>query len=145
MSGEVAITNAGVTSLATTIANAHTFSGAITFSSSILSGTYHLEPSEVDDGNSGTADTIDFGAGSAHKSTLTGSVTYTFSNPQIGGAYVLRVLTGAGSFAVTWPTTVKWAGGSAPTVTTTAARMDLFNFYWDGTNYYGSFTQNYTP
>jgi hypothetical protein len=32
MSGEVSITNAGVTALATTIANAHTFSGQITFS-----------------------------------------------------------------------------------------------------------------
>lgn len=115
------------------------------FTTQVTFGNYHLEPSEVDDGNSGTADTIDWSAGSAHKSTLTGNVTYTFSNPVTGGSYVLRVLTGAGSFAVTWPGTVKWPGGVAPTITVTAARMDLFNFYWDGTNYYGSFAQNYTP
>lgn len=110
----------------------------------ITFGNYHLEPSEVDDGNSGTSDTIDWSAGSVHKSTLTGNVTYTFSNPVTGGVYVLRVLTGAGSFTVTWPATVKWAG-SAPTVTTTASRMDLFTFLYDGTNYYGTYAQNYTP
>lgn len=128
-----------------------TFTGTVTMpggsltSSAWAFGNYHLEPSEVDDGNSGTADTIDWSAGSAHKSTLTGNVTYTFSNPVTGGAYALRVLTGAGSFTATWPATVKWAGGTAPTITTTASRMDLINFYYDGTNYYGSYTQNYTP
>jgi hypothetical protein len=111
----------------------------------ITFGNYHLEPSEVDDGNSSTADTIDWSAGSAHKSTLTGSCTYTFSNPVTGGSYVLRVLTGAGSFTVTWPATVKWTGGSTPTVTATASRMDLFSFYYDGTNYYGTYVQNFTP
>lgn len=106
---------------------------------------YRLDPVEFDDGNSGTSDTIDWANGSAHKSTLTGNVTYTFSNPVTGGAYLLKVLTGAGSFTVTWPGTVIWSGGAAPTVTTTAARADLFNFYWDGTSYYGSYSQNYTP
>lgn len=115
------------------------------FYGSIIFGNYHVEPSEFDDGNSSTADTIDWSQGSAHKSTLTGNVTYTFSSPQTGGAYVLRVLTGAGSFTATWPATVKWPSSTAPTITVTAARMDLVNFYYDGTNYYGSFTQNYTP
>lgn len=108
-------------------------------------GNYHIEPGETDAGNSGTADTIDWSLNSAQRSTLTGNVTYTFSNPVTGGSYVLRVLTGAGSFTATWPATVKWAGGTAPTITTTASRMDLVNFYYDGTNYYGSYTQNYTP
>lgn len=108
-------------------------------------GNYHMEPSEVDAGNSGAADTIDWSACAAQKSTLTDNVTYTFSNPVTGGTYVLRVLTGAGSFTVTWPATVKWAGGVAPTITTTASRMDLISFYYDGTNYYGSYTQDYTP
>lgn len=101
---------------------------------------------ETDDGNSSTADTIDWSVGCAHKSTLTGNVTYTFTAPsQAGTPLVLRVLTGAGSFTATWPATVKWSGGTGPTITTTASRMDLISFYWDGTNYYGSFSQNYTP
>jgi hypothetical protein len=32
---------------------------------------------------------------------------------------------GAGSKTVTWPASVKWAGGSAPTLTTTANRTDV--------------------
>lgn len=119
-------------------------SGIFPEGQAITSGLYHLEPSEGDAGNSGTADTINWSLGSAFKSTLTGNVTYTFSNPATGGSYVLRVLTGAGGFSVTWPATVKWAG-TAPTITVTAGRMDLLNFYFDGTNYYGSFVQNYTP
>lgn len=116
-----------------------------TITTSLKFGNYHIQPSEVDDGNSSTADTIDWSTGSAHKSTLTGNCTYTFSNPETGGSYVLRVLTGSGGFTATWPSSVKWAGGTGPTITTTASRMDLINFYYDGTNYYGSFTQNYTP
>jgi hypothetical protein len=34
---------------------------------------------EIDDGNSGTADMIDWNAGAAHKSTLTGNVTLAFT------------------------------------------------------------------
>lgn len=34
---------------------------------------------EIDDGNSSTADTIDWNAGAAHKSTLTGNVTFAFT------------------------------------------------------------------
>lgn len=135
----------GVTSAIQTQINTKAPTASPAFTTQVTFGNYHLEPSEVDDGNSGTADTIDWGTGSAHKSTLTGNVTYTFSNPVTGGSYVLRVLTGAGSFTVTWPATVKWPGGVAPTVTVTAARMDLFNFFFDGTNYYGSYAQNYTP
>jgi hypothetical protein len=110
----------------------------------VKSGNYHTEASEVNDGNSGTADTIDWGTGSAHLSTLTGSVTYTFSNPQAGGNYTLRIATGAGGFTVTWPAAVKWASGVAPTITVTASKVDIIKFYYDGTSYYGQvFGQNY--
>ena len=30
--------------------------------------------------------------------------------------------------------TVVWAGGSAPTLTTTANYVDILSFYWDATN-----------
>jgi hypothetical protein len=116
-----------------------------TIGTSLIFSNYHLEPGETDSGNSGTSKTIDWSANSAQKSTLTGSVTYTFSNPQTGGAYVLRVIQGSGPYTITWPATVKWPAGTAPTITTTNGHMDLFNFYWDGTDYYGSFTQDYTP
>ncbi len=100
----------------------------------------------VDDGNSSTADTIDFSAGNVHKSTLTGSCTYTFTSPPTGSVVILKVVQGSGPYTVTWPGTVKWPGGTAPTLNTTNGHVDLFTFYWDGTDYFGVVSgQNYTP
>lgn len=99
--------------------------------------------SEYIAGNSGTAKTIDWLNGNAQKVTLTGNVTFTLSNPKTGAAYLLRLATGSGGFTASWPGTVLWSGGTAPTITTTASKVDLINLYWDGTSYYGSFLQNY--
>lgn len=115
------------------------------FTTKATFGNYYLSPSEVDDGNSSTADTVDWSTGSVHKSTLTGNCTYTFSNPVTGGIYILKVIQGAGPYTVTWPATVKWPNSTAPTLSQTSGRMDLFTFQWDGTDYFGSFVQNYTP
>jgi hypothetical protein len=98
----------------------------------------------VDDGNSSTADTIDWTTGSIHKSTLTGNCTYTFTSPTGVSRVQLLIYTGSGSFAVTWPATVKWIGGTAPTITVTASKVDIATFIWDGTNYWGTISQNYT-
>lgn len=100
---------------------------------------------EYDNGNSSTADTIDWGQGNFQKSTLTGNCTYTFTAPSGPARLTLRILTGSGSFAVTWPASVKWSGGTAPTITTTASKADLVTFWYDGSAYYGTYTQNYTP
>lgn len=98
---------------------------------------------EYDDGNSGTSDTIDFSNGPAHKSTLTGNCTFTFSNPIAGQAYILKTVGDGTVRTITWPASVKWVGGTAPTMTGTSGKFDLINFYYDGTNYLGSYTQNY--
>jgi len=98
---------------------------------------------EFDDGNSGASDTIDFSNGPAHKSTLTGNCTFTFSNPIAGQAYILKTVGDGTVRTITWPAAVKWAGGTAPTMTGTAGKFDLINFYYDGTDYLGSYTQNY--
>lgn len=98
----------------------------------------------VDNGNSSTADTIDWGTGNYQKSTLTGNCTYTFTAPSGPARVTMLVYTGAGSFAVTWPAAVKWTGGTAPTITTTASKVDIVTFLYDGTNFWGTYTQNYT-
>mgnify|MGYP000954953903 CR=1 FL=1 len=33
--------------------------------------------------------------------------------------------------------------GTAPTLTTTASRVDIISLYWDGTTYFGTYTLNY--
>lgn len=115
------------------------FTGQITF------GNYHLEPCENDAGNSSTAQTLDLSTCSSQKSTLTGNVVYTLSNPVTGGTYLFKILTGAGSFTATWPAAVKWSGSTTPTITTTAGKVDLASCYYDGTDYFCNITQNYTP
>lgn len=103
--------------------------------------------SEYDNGNSGTALTVNFASRSnKQKVTLTGNCTFTFTAPNGPCNVLLRVLQDAtGSRTVTWPATVKWPAGTAPTLTTTASLMDLVAFYYDGTNFYGSASLNFTP
>jgi hypothetical protein len=93
---------------------------------------------EVDDGNSSTADTIDWSIGNHHKSTMTGNCTYTFTAPAGPTTVTLKIVQdGTGSRTATWPGSVKWAtAGTAPTLSTAAASIDFISCYYDGTNYY---------
>ena len=96
-------------------------------------------------GNSGAALTIDWANGDTQTVTLTGNCTFTFSNPTAGHYYTLRLAQDAtGSRTVTWPAAVKWPGGTVPTLTTTASRVDVITFYYDGTNYLGQSSLNYS-
>ena len=55
------------------------------------------------------------------------SSTMTWSNIEPYRDYYLIVEQGAGgSFLLTWPSTAKFAGGTAPTLTTTAGAKDVF-------------------
>ena len=94
---------------------------------------------EVDNGNSGTADTINWTLGNKQKSTLTGNVTYTFTAPAGPCNLVFRLVQDAGGTnTATWPATVKWAGGTAPVVSAGANDVSIIAFYFDGTNYHGT-------
>lgn len=95
-------------------------------------------------GNSSTAQTLLLTSGTFQTCTLTGNCTFTMPANVAGKSFILLLKTGAGSFTSTF-TSVKWPAGIAPTITTTAARMDVLNFFADGTNWYGTFVQNYTP
>jgi len=122
------------------VLGANTFTGAQALGNnnllSIKQATYN---SEIDDGNSSTADTIDWSAGHRHKSTLTGNCTYTFIAPSGVCSLVLKVVQdGTGSRTVSWPASVKWGSGTPPTLTTTAGATDIVGLYYDGTNYYGA-------
>lgn len=54
-----------------------------------------------------------------------------------GDRIVLRLLQDAtGSRTVTWFTTIKWAGGTTPTLTTTPTKADIFGFLCNSTGNY---------
>ena len=96
-----------------------------------------------DIGNSGTAQSLSLANGTFQRVTLTGNCTFTMPTAVAGQSFILQVRTGAGGFTGTF-TGVRWSGGVAPIITTTASRMDIVSFLSDGTNWYGSSNPNFT-
>jgi len=97
--------------------------------------------------NSSTAITLALTNGTVQIITLTGNCTFTFPTPTSGKSFILLLKQDAtGSRTVTWPASVKYAGGNSPTITSTASRLDILSYFADGTNWYGVVVaQNYTP
>lgn len=88
----------------------------------------------------GTA-TLDVTTGNIHNITMpAGNITIAVSNEAVGQCFMIEILQdGTGSRTVTWFSTIKWAGGSAPTLTTTASKRDTFGFRVTGTDTYDGF------
>lgn len=78
--------------------------------------------------SSGTND-IDLSLGGFVSATIGGALTFTFSNPPASpnGCEWVLVLTNGGSAVVTWPGSVTWVGGTAPTLQ--ASGIDVLRFY----------------
>ena len=95
-----------------------------------------------------SASTISLASGTVQTATLTASTACTFTMPTAtaGKSFVLLLKQAAstGSGTATF-TGVKWNTASAPTITATAGKMDILTFIADGTNWYGSIAQGYTP
>ena len=83
---------------------------------------------------------IDWNESQKQKLTITGTgCTINFTDPPGACNLMLRVIQGDGYDTVgTWDPTIKWAGSSAPTLSTGAADIDLISFYFDGIKYYGA-------
>ena len=102
----------------------------------------------VNIGTVGATNTIALTSGTVQHATLTANTATTFTMPAVGAGKSFTLLlkqpaaTGGGSATFT---SVKWgSGGTAPTITTGAGKMDILSFFSDGTNWYGSIAQNYT-
>ena len=95
-----------------------------------------------------STNTIALTNGTVQTATLTASTACTFTMPTnvAGKSFVLLLKQAAttGNGTATF-TSVKWNAGGAPTITAAAGKMDILSFIADGTNWYGSFTQGYTP
>ena len=72
--------------------------------------------------------------------TMAGNRTLALSNAATGMTFCLILKQDAtGSRTATWFAGITWAGGSAPTLTTTAAKSDAFVFVCYGSNTYFGF------
>ncbi|MFH0806715.1 MAG: hypothetical protein V1885_03270 [Candidatus Brennerbacteria bacterium] len=96
-----------------------------------INGTYYAV--QYSAGNSGTAKTIDWNSGNTQHVTMTGNVTFTFSNGQPGGRYTLILKQdGTGGHTAVWPGTVRWGNTGAPTLSTAASATDYVTFIYNG-------------
>lgn len=95
-----------------------------------------------------TSNTISLTNGTVQTATLTASTACTFTMPTAtaGKSFVLLLKQAAstGNGTATF-TGVKWSSTGTPTITATAGKMDILTFVSDGTNWYGSIAQGYTP
>ena len=98
---------------------------------------YAIEGSAV--GNTGATRTLDLNDANFFSATLDQACTFTFSDPPASGdfgCFVLR-LTNGGAFAITWPASVDWPGGTAPTLTSSGVDQLVFTTSDAGTTWYG--------
>ena len=91
--------------------------------------------------STGTA-TINCRTATVFAITLSENTTFVFSNPPSSGTaygFTLKLVQDSTARTVTWPASVRWALGFAPTVSTAAASVDIFVFltHDGGTNWYG--------
>jgi hypothetical protein len=148
LSGDVTAIAAGGTGAATfAAAGLTTLTGSETLTNKTLTNptvTNYVETPFT--ANSSTAITLALTNGTVQIITLTGNATITMPTATSGKSFIMFLKQDAtGSRTVTW-STVKWAGGTAPTITSTASRQDILSFFADGTNWYGAvISQNYTP
>jgi len=73
--------------------------------------------------------------------TLTENTTISFANPAASGkvsAFTLKVVQASSAKTITWHSSIKWAGDTAPTLSTGNGEVDVFCGYTvdGGTNYY---------
>lgn len=132
VAGNVLGWNAGATALLNFIPNTNTYLAI------------PLTPAEKIDvittDTDGSTVTFDLSVTNKHQVTLAASRIFALSNPSVGQVFAIRVVQGgSGSYTVTWFTTIKWAGGSAPTLTTTVGKADWLGFICTGTGTYDGF------
>jgi hypothetical protein len=73
---------------------------------------------------------IDLANGNSFYGTLTGSTTFTMTGFTSGKEceFVLGIVQDSTPRSITWPTAVKWAGGTPPSISTGSGARDVFVF-----------------
>jgi len=93
-------------------------------------------------GNTGTSQTLSLTSGTFQTATLTGNCTFTMPTATAGKSFILILTQDSTGGRTATFTSVKWPGGAAPTITTTATTgRDILTFVSDGTNWYGTIAQ----
>lgn len=84
---------------------------------------------------------LDSGANRKHKVTLGGNRTLALSNVLVGQVFIIDLIQdGSGSRTVTWFSTIKWANGTEPTLSTGVGAVDSFGFICTSAGNYQGYT-----
>ena len=116
-------------------------------SSGILAKTIvYFDAETANTRGDGATGAIDWTHNQKQKVTITGTgITCNFTNPTGPCNLVLKVIQGDGNDVIgTWDSDIKWVGGSAPTLSTANGAIDILSFYFDGTNYFGVASLNFS-
>ncbi len=141
------------------LGNAQTMSADLTFSGADLQMAdnlvvrpqltdYAITVATVSD-DTGTT-TLDLTLGNVFTTTLTADTTIALSNPPATGIYgeVLLITTqdATGGWTVTWPASVVWPAGGAPTITTAIGGIDEVSLHTTdfGTTWFGNYSQAFS-
>lgn len=142
------ITNASLAS--TTISNSLLFNASLASStitnsnlrSSVINdvsiyGVYMPYSTKL---NAVASTTYDLGVSNIFSTTLSvATTTFAIANPAVS-AFVIRVgQDGTGGRRVLFFNTIKWAGGTAPTLTSTASKTDVFGFLCTASGFYDGY------
>ena len=105
----------------------------------VITGYTETAPSIA---NSSTAVTLSLSSGTVLSYTLTGNCTFTMPTATSGTSFIVKLVQdGTGSRTATF-TGVKWPGGTAPTITTTATTgLDILSFVCINSVWYGTAAQ----
>jgi hypothetical protein len=120
---------------------ATTISGTTGVATSNLTLTGNYTESVVVIGSSGTTQTLSLTNGTFQTVTLTGNCTFTMPTATAGQSFLLIATQDATGGRTATFTGVKWPGGTAPTITTTASGIDILTFLANGTSWFGSAAQ----
>ena len=105
-----------------------TFKGSVTFEGAINENVVGLFNPWALDADDGTIQTF----------SITGNRTVTMSLTTGQSVLLLCDHIYGGSYTVTWPAGIKWVGGSAPTLSTTAGNPTAIEFFQVGSQLYGA-------
>ena len=101
-------------------------------------------PTIYDNGAVTTTLAVNWAVSQTQMATVFANCTITLSNPVVGETYLLKLVQdSAGLHSYAWAGgTFKWSGATAPSGSG-SNKIDIITFFYDGTNYFGSFSLNY--